>query len=69
MSRDFFSVSSILQAVKSAAAAASCTKVSSCVASGKICLTYNKDEFVLSMYKAKLLVVDHSGVERSDRSI
>ena len=74
MSRDFFSVSSILHAVKSAAAAASWSKISNEEGEGEAddCLpvkTHNIAVLGVCMDKPELVVIDNSRVKRPDRPI
>ncbi len=72
MSRDFFNVSSILQAVKSAAAAASCMAMllDRChCASAVGNEAYHETVLSIRVLKAEFVVIHHGGVECLDWSV
>lgn len=67
ISLDFFKVSSILQARKSAAAAASCVRHDQQIVARELWGTDNVVILVVCMEKAELVVVDDGRVVGSDR--
>jgi hypothetical protein len=67
MSRDFFRVSSILHAVKSAAAAASWWRVSHQRCTSRSSETHHIAVLGVRVHKSELVVIDDSSIERPDR--